>query len=124
MIWDISTGACIHTLTGYTCAYSLDGSQLVSDSTGEKTVRIWNIINKKRDTYLKNTLSWQQVLLLLRIINHHSNPIDFARDAQVHDCYTSLPKDVKQLVKPLLSQDVQSALDENIVHRDKRIRKE
>ncbi len=68
-VWDTQSGTCIHTLTGhtrpiYSVSWSLDGSQLVSGSH-DNTIRIWNIINNEFSNNLKDTLSWQQVLLLI-----------------------------------------------------------
>ena len=112
-IWDTAIGNCIHTLTGHTSnvcsvSWSPDGNRIATCSY-DKTLRLWNIINKALDTYLKNTLSWQQALLLIRISNQHD--IDFTQDTQAYNCYVSLPEDIKQLVRPLLSENMCSALD-------------
>ena len=115
-IWDVLTGNCIYTLTGHTnkvnvIAWSPNGNQIVSCSN-DYTIRIWDIIDKELDNYLKNTLSWQQALLLIHIINAHNNQqdIDFTHDTKTLNCYDSLDRQIKQLIEPLLSERVRNAL--------------
>ena len=135
-VWDALTNKCIYNLEGRhtdcvrSVSWSPDGKQIASGS-GYKTVKVWNIINTKLDNYLKTTLSWQQVLLLVRLISTHNNQqdIDFAEDKQVLHCYNSLDQQVKQLVEPLLSKDMHNALDvalhEDVLPRKtKKLRKE
>ena len=112
-VWDTAMGTCIHTLTGhtdtiYSVSWSPDGSMLVSGSNDD-TIKIWDIINTRLTDYLCNTLSWEQALLFTRLVSKQD--IDFAQDKQVRHCYTSLPEDIKQLVQPLLSESIRSALD-------------
>ena len=99
-VWDAQSGTCIHILKGHTrwvmsVSWSSDSSKLAS-SARNKTVKIWDIVNKEFDTYLKNTVSWQQALLLVRIINQHD--IDFAEDSRARQCYNSLDQRVKQVI--------------------------
>ena len=116
-IWDTTTtGDCIHTLTGHThrvrsIAWSPDGKHIASGGD-DNTVRVWNIIDTERDNYLKNNLSWQQALLLVRIINAHDNQqdIDFTHDAKALHYYKSLDQQTKQLVEPLLSEVTRTTL--------------
>ena len=117
-ILDATTGTCIHTLTGHTDAvtsvdWAPDGSMIVSSSC-DGALKIWSIINKEYNNYLKNTLAWEQVLLLIRLINQHD--IDFTKDIYARRCYAGLPEDVKQLVTPLLSKSMRSTLN-NTVHK-------
>ena len=107
-LWDASTGACIHTLKGHSwgvnsVSWSPDGRYIASNSN-DNTIKVWNIIDSKLDNYLKNTLSWKQALLLIRIINAHNtqHAIDFNHDIPARQCYKSLSKDIKQLVRPSL----------------------
>ena len=105
-VWDAINGTCIHTLKNHitnfqaAVSWSPDGSMIMS-SFDNNTIKIWHIIDKKLDDYLQSTLSWQQALLLVRIINAHNNrqDIDFSQDIQARHCYDSLPKDIEQLVK-------------------------
>ena len=111
-VWDVQSGTCIHTLTGHTnnvfsVSWSPDGSQLVSGACDE-TVRVWNVIDKKLIDYLYNTLSWEQVLLVMRIVSKQD--INFAHDIQAQYCYNSLPENIKQLVEPLLSKATRTTL--------------
>ena len=134
-ISNITTGTCIHTLTGHddlvsSVSWSFDSSMIASSSWDE-TIKLWNIIDKKLDNYLNNTLSWQQALLLVRLINAHNNQhnIDFVHDTKALQCYNSLDQHVKQLVEPLLSQDMHSALyvalyEEVLPRKTKKLRKE
>ena len=115
-IWDAHTGACIHTLKGHdnyisSLSWSPDSSMLASGSY-DNTIKLWSIIDKKFDSYLRTTLSWQQALLLMRIISAHNNQqdIDFTQDQKARHCYASLPKDVKRLIKPFISEKVHTTL--------------
>ena len=131
-IWDAITGACIHTLKGYryfgvnSVAWSPDGTTIAGYSN-EYIIRLWSIIDKNSDNYLKTTISWEQALLLVRIINKQD--IDFTEDKQALHCYNSLPENIKQFVEPLLSKDMRIALDialhEDVLPRKtKKLRKE
>ena len=115
-VWDVNTGTCTHILKGHTdgvtsVSWSPDGSTLVSCSC-DKTIKLWHIIDKQRDHYLKAALSWEQALLLVRLINAHHNQqdIDFTHDIKALHCYENLDQQVKQLVEPLLSEKTCSAL--------------
>ena len=127
-IWNTTTNICIHTLKNHTSSiwsisWSPDGIRLSSGSDNG-TVMVWSIINKELNNNLKNILSWEQALLLIRISNQHD--IDFVQDTKACYYYVSLPEEVKQLIEPLLSKSTRTTLvvtlDENVLHRDKRIR--
>ncbi len=133
-IWNASTGTCIYTLEGHdnwveSVSWLDNGSMIASKSKPHNSPRIaklWNIVNKERNSYLQSILSWEQALLLVRIVNQHD--VNFAQDTRALHCYNSLDQRIKQLVEPLLSKDMHNAIDadlhEDIVHRDKRLRKE
>ncbi len=107
-IWDASTGTYIYTLEGYTdavcsVAWSIDSNKLAIGSF-DKTIIVWDILNKERTNYLQDTLTWEQALLLARIVNAYTNKqnINLAQYTRAQQCYDSLDQQVKQLIKPLL----------------------
>ena len=113
-IWDVSSGTCKHILRDARrvkiIAWSPDDSQLVSSSDHE--TKIWNVLDKSLINYLQTTLSWEQALLLVHIINAHDNQqdIDFTHDTKALQCYNSLDQRVKQLVEPLLSEKTRTTV--------------
>ena len=104
-IFDATIGICIHTLKDsvVSVSWSPDGKHIAGGSD-DNTIKLWNIINTKLDDYLKNTLSWEQALLLIRIINQHD--IDFTHNTRAFQCYNSLDQQIKQLVEPLLLEKI------------------
>ena len=103
-IWNASTGTCIHTLRGHTdwvrsLSWSSDGSKLACDYY-DYTRHVWTLINQERNNYLQNLLSWEQALLLVRIVNNEH--IDFTQDVRAYTCYNSLDDTIKQLIQPLI----------------------
>ena len=110
-VWDASIGTHVYTLLRSlyhmeiitSVSWSPDGKYIASSSL-LNMINICNIIDSKLDNYLKNTLSWQQALLLIYIIDAHNNKhtININHDIQKRQCYKSLPEDIKQLIKPLL----------------------
>ncbi len=115
-VWDATTYTCMHILKKHdygvnTVSWSPDSNQLVSSSNG-RTIQIWNIRDKELDNYLQTTLSWEQALLLIRIINayYDKHDINLAQDIRALQCYNSLDQRVKQLVDPLLLEKIRAAL--------------
>ncbi len=109
-IWDVTIGVCIHILKGnptevHSIFWSPDSKHIAS-CCWDNDIKVWNIINTERDNYLKTVLSWEQALLLICIVNAYraNQDIDLAQDTRVLQCYNSLDQQVKQLVKPLLSE--------------------
>ena len=134
-IWDASIGTCIHMLTGYyntmnSISWSPNGCKLaggchstdytVFDHFTDYMVKVCDIINTKLHKYLEDTLSWEQALLLVRIISQQD--IDFVHDIQAYTCYASLPEDVKQLLSKNTCATLTAAFHDSILHRDKRLR--
>ena len=109
-VWDTSTGTCMYTLPGNThwvnsVSWSPDGKYIASGSNDD-TVKLWHIIDKNLDNYLKTTISWEQALLLVRIVNQQD--IDFTKDKRALHCYNGLPEEMKQRIKVLLSGKTQA----------------
>ncbi len=105
-IWNAYYWCLLYTLQGNigninSVAWSPDSTQLAVG--GLKITMIYNILNKELDNSL-NKLSWEQTLLLIRIVNAYTNKqdIDFAQDTRSQQCYNSLSQQVKQLIDPLL----------------------
>ena len=111
-VWNATTYTCIHTLRSHTdwatsVTWLSDGSMIASGSNAN-IVKIWDIVDKKLDNYLKNTLSWEQTLLLVRIMNAYDS--DFTHDTRAQQCYKNLPEKIKQLIEPLRLENAHNAL--------------
>ena len=116
-IWNAGTGSCIRTFKGHTdCIRSLSwssDSSMIASSSWDETIKLWNIIDSKLDNYLKTTLSWEQALLLARILTICNDYyyVDLAQDKKALHCYNGLDEQVKHLIEPLLSKRTHIALN-------------
>ena len=103
-VWDAISGACIYNRSINTidtlASWSPDGNMLVTGSD-DKTIQIWTLVDQQRMISLQNALSWEQALLLFRIVNASINKQD-TKDSQTCQCYATLPEEIKQLIYPLL----------------------
>ncbi len=109
-VWDVTTEAQLHCLRDYADSFNSvswysNDNQLVTCSNNGK-IKVWNRIDNKLINYLQSTLSWEQALLLIRIINAYKTNQDteFIFNILTLPCYNTLDQKVKQLVDPLLKR--------------------